>query len=195
MRAIHPASFSVTCTPPYFGQLRKDKLWNTSFRSILQFSVVTVAKFTLKISDMSFQSRPDTGGWDTVLPLTKHSVVYGATCLLRTVPFLITPDTHALLCQVLFDEQCGKIKPSMWHLYCWCLSTKYGWCNNVTTDYIFVFCGTVLVGTKWFQSSGHSYRNTDRSDKSCSLWWAPQSSIQTEKLLNFDCNEGMCRSQ
>ena len=102
MHAIQPASFSVTCTPPYFGQLHTQKLWNTSFRSILQFSVLAVAKFMLKISNMCFYSRPDTGGWDSVLPLTNHSQIYGATCVLQTVHVLMTPDTHALLCQVLW---------------------------------------------------------------------------------------------
>jgi hypothetical protein len=102
MHAIQPASSSVTCTSPYLWKLRKDKLRNTSFRSILQFSVLGVAKLMLKVSDICFYGRPDTCGWDSVLLLTNPSDVYEATFVLHTVHVPMTPDTHVLLCQVLW---------------------------------------------------------------------------------------------
>jgi len=54
MRATQPASSSVTCTPHTFGSYVKDKLRNTSFRSILQFSALAAPEFMLNISDQRF---------------------------------------------------------------------------------------------------------------------------------------------
>jgi len=112
-------------------------------------------------------------------------------CTQFTFWWHLTPTLYSAKC---CDEQRGKVQPSMWHLNCWWLGTKYGWCN-VATDYIFVFCATAnahlpytaLVGTEWFKSSGHLWKRGSVTSK---LYFTMQSSIQEEKLFNFDCNEG-----
>jgi hypothetical protein len=85
------------------------------------------------------------------------------------------------------SRQCGICTAGSW-----VLSTVDAMMSPLIT---FVFCATAnahlpyteLGGTEWFKSSGHLCKHGSVWAK---LYFTVQSSIQEEKLLNCDCNEG-----